>query len=341
MTDVKNQSEAQGAEYEILKTILVQLKANVIGTALSHGGLSIFPLTAPDGHEPAYDLLEDALAAGTAVISEASEGGSVPELLLDNKGARPILILEGDVLIGAKQNRVVNITVLVAAHSRFQLSVSCVERGRWHYSSEHFQVQRSAHPDLRRAKLASVQRHKKQMGRSVSDQMEVWDKVDECLAAVSASSPTDSLEDGYVQSERRIAEYRERIRLPQGATGFLVACGGNVLGLDLFDSERTAARCWGRLSESYFMEALRRGGAEGKPKAVDRRHVSGFLTRLSRNLNLAKKTTGLGHEIEIDSPQLAGAGVWFEGRVLHLAAFALDKPQAPGHHENDDTNYLS
>lgn len=331
------QAPGRDPEQMILKMILGQLEACAIGAALQYGPLSIFPLSAPNGHEPAYMLLEDALEMSTASISEASQGGSVPELLIENRGDKPILVLEGDVLIGAKQNRVVNITVLVGAHTRLALPVSCVERGRWRYVSEHFSVKRSAHPGLRAAKLASVQRSKRMVGRPVSDQLEVWDKVDECLASLSAASPTDSLEDGFAQSERRLAEYGDRMRLPEGAAGFLVACRGKVVGLDLFDCPRTAARCWGRLSESYFMEALR-GEVEGepekvKPKAVDRRHVRGFLGRLSRGLRLSQTTTGLGREIEVEGAQVAGAGVWFEGRVLHLAAFALEQSQAKGHQD--------
>lgn len=324
-------------EREVLQAILKQLEACTIGAALHGGPLSIFPLAAPNGHEPAYTLLEDALNSGAATISEVSQGGSVPELLIENRGERPVLVLEGDVLVGAKQNRVVNLTVLVAARSRLALPVSCVERGRWRYVSEHFSIKRSAHPELRAAKLASVQRSKRTTGRPLSDQLEVWDKVGECLASLGAPSPTDSLEDGFAQSERRLSEHREKLRLPEGASGFLAACRGRVVGLDLFDCPRTAARCWGRLSESYFLEALR-GEGEGerndeKNKAVDRRQVRGFMGRLARGLRLSPTATGLGREVEVEGPRLAGAGVWHEGRLLHLAAFALDKPQGKGHQD--------
>lgn len=76
-----------------------------LGELISHEGLTIYPLFTPDGHEPKYELLEDALKNETAIVTEASTGGSVPELLIENRGDKPILILEGDVLIGAKQNR--------------------------------------------------------------------------------------------------------------------------------------------------------------------------------------------------------------------------------------------
>ncbi|MDP9481435.1 MAG: hypothetical protein M3R38_38195 [Actinomycetota bacterium] len=74
-----------------------------------------------------------------------------------NGGAIPVLILEGDELIGAKQNRVVNSTVLVAAQSELVLPVSCVERGRWSYHSRAFSSgDRSPPPSLRGLQSRSV-----------------------------------------------------------------------------------------------------------------------------------------------------------------------------------------
>jgi hypothetical protein len=64
-----------------------------------------------------------------------SEGGDVPTLRLTSAADRPVLLLDGEELIGAKQNRVLNTTVLVAAHSRLTIPVSCVEQGRWAYKS--------------------------------------------------------------------------------------------------------------------------------------------------------------------------------------------------------------
>jgi hypothetical protein len=40
---------------------------------------------------------------------------------------------DGEQLVGAKQNRILNMTVLVAAETEVTIPVSCVERGRWGY----------------------------------------------------------------------------------------------------------------------------------------------------------------------------------------------------------------
>ena len=290
-----------------------------IGRAMKHEALTIHPIFTPDGHVPNYILLEEALEKKVALITESNASGNVPELLIVNDADAPVLVLEGDVLMGAKQNRVVNVTVLVAAHSKFTLPVSCVERGRWNYVSQHFSVGHSAHMDLRRSKTASVLRSKKSMGKPVSDQMDVWNKVDECLEDVQAASPTSSLHASFASAQPKMEAYRKKMPLPKGATGFIVAVADKVIGLDLFGESRTAARCWERLSESYMLEALRHAP---EAKKVDREQAEQFMTHVGKSLQLSLKTTGLGQEIEVEGFHLTGMGLVYESRLVHLAAFA-------------------
>ena len=73
------------------------------------------------------------VAGCSSRCSSDTEDGEVPNLSVTNSSDRPILIPEGEILVGAKQNRVVNVTVLVAARSTFKVPVSCVEQGRWRY----------------------------------------------------------------------------------------------------------------------------------------------------------------------------------------------------------------
>ena len=75
----------------------------------------MFPLLLPEDDAPGYLTLDEALAAGHASVTEVSEAGSVPELLVKNLAPSPVLILDGEELVGAKQNRIVNLTILVAA----------------------------------------------------------------------------------------------------------------------------------------------------------------------------------------------------------------------------------
>ena len=102
-----------------------------IGDAIRHGALTVFPLYGSALGSVDYLLSDEAISAGTVTVEEVSEGGSVPNLLVTNQGDSRVLFLEGEELRGAKQNRVLNTSVLIAAHSKSPIPVSCVEQGRW------------------------------------------------------------------------------------------------------------------------------------------------------------------------------------------------------------------
>ena len=75
----------------------------------------MFALLGEKAFDPEYLLLETALEEGLVEIREIGPGASVPELRLVNRAERPVLIVEGEELVGARQNRVVNVTILMAA----------------------------------------------------------------------------------------------------------------------------------------------------------------------------------------------------------------------------------
>jgi hypothetical protein len=82
--------------------------------------LAVYPLFRSTNafENPGYVLLDDAIAAGTARVTEVKGGGSVPELRFENLADSPVLLVDGQELIGAKQNRVVNLTILAPGKVR-------------------------------------------------------------------------------------------------------------------------------------------------------------------------------------------------------------------------------
>jgi hypothetical protein len=121
-----------------MDAIISALDQLELGSPITAANLTMYPLLLPDESAPGYLTLDEALAAGLASVTEVSESGSVPELLVKNGAAKPVLILDGEELVGAKQNRIVNLTILVAAEQSLHIPVSCVEAGRWARRSREF-----------------------------------------------------------------------------------------------------------------------------------------------------------------------------------------------------------
>ena len=101
-----------------------------VGDPIRHEGLAVFPLFAESGNGVEYDLSDEAINKGHITVEELSEAGSVPDLAVENTGELRVLFLEGEELVGAKQNRILNTSVLVAAHTKSKIPMSCVEAGR-------------------------------------------------------------------------------------------------------------------------------------------------------------------------------------------------------------------
>ncbi len=130
-----------------------------IGEPAEHRGIVVAPLF--PGRDPvaAYLALDDALAGGLR-IRETSDSGSVPELLVENPLSERVLLYDGEELVGAKQDRILNVSVLVEAKTTLTIPVSCVEQGRWRHVSPSFQAAGNiSHASLRHRKAETQAAH--------------------------------------------------------------------------------------------------------------------------------------------------------------------------------------
>ena len=102
-----------------------------VGEALTHGGLAVFPLYTASGAVVDYQVAAEALESGQVSVEEVDGDGDVPYLRVTNSGDTRVFFMEGEELVGGKQNRAVNTSVLAGANSSLRIPVSCVEEHRW------------------------------------------------------------------------------------------------------------------------------------------------------------------------------------------------------------------
>ncbi len=303
-----------------LNSIRDVLKKLRLGDPIHHHNLTLFPIFPNNGISAKYVLLKSALDSGDAVLEEVSEEGEVNELILQNHGFSPVLVPGGEILTGAKQNRIVNISILVATESNIRIPVSCVERGRWEYASHKFEATHYAHPTLRRRTMQSTQACRSESGMARSDQGAVWEAVESHLHDLKSSSPTESVTDGYQQANERIKEYRGKFTLSEETTGVLVCRGKKIIGMDCFDSPAIFQQCWDRLADSYFMEAI----CDPDQKEETPFHSTDkFIEKVSQEIELADSSIGLGNELIIQSNDMTGSGVWYSDSLCHLSIFSI------------------
>lgn len=290
-----------------------------VGAPISHEALTVFPLFTESPSRVDYQLADEAIAGGTVAVEEIGEAGSVPNLLVSNQGDTRVLFIEGEELRGAKQNRVLNTSVLVAARSRTTIPVSCVEQGRWRYRTHQFGSGGShSSSKLRHILKKSVTESTKEGRGHRSDQGEVWGEVSRQMASLGSSSESFAMSDTYDTYRDRLAEFQQRLSYVEGATGMAVAVGNTVVAIDLFDQPATCRKAWSRLLTGTVMDALEAGKADKPAEAGD---VEELLRRL-RNADWQQApAVGEGEEYRSDAEQtLHASALLFDGAVVHGSA---------------------
>jgi hypothetical protein len=283
----------------------------------SHG-LTLVPLF---GGAPAKEYLTaaEAFDAGLLSITEVG-GGSVPEVAAVNKAGVPVLLLDGEHIEGAMQNRVLNSSALIAAAHKTILPVSCVEHGRWHYEADaHFAPSEDiAYSRLRSKNAASAVMSARHEGSRRVDQGEVWEDValmnDERSVA---NSPTGAMRDAFAASRAEIDKILADFETPEpGQTGVIACVSGRCVSLDAFDRPETLNKLWKRLLRGYTLDAL--GSA---PASVQEGTVQRFLDEASSGETTSHEGIGLGMDVMLTTSDVVGHALSWDEGIVHLALF--------------------
>jgi len=297
-----------------------------IGLPVTSGGLTMFPLLSTRNGEPDYFTLDEALAKGLAKIAEISESGSVPELRFVNKGERPVLLVDGEELVGAKQNRILNLTILVPDRAELKIPVSCVERGRWSDRSAAVTTAPRAQSAKARAnKTASVSISLKETGRRDSDQQQTWHDVEMMLCDLGVQSRTSAMSDGYEFHSNDLDESVRTLSPLEGQSGAVFAVNHEIVGLDLFDHSSTFRKLLPKLVRSYAVESLRCVGTDARPEPPGARTVHRFLESVIEAKAESFHAIGEGEDLRVQETNLSAAALVARGRLIHLCGFPINR----------------
>lgn len=223
-----------------------------VGPAASAGDLTVFPLVSSAPREPRYETLANAVAGGRARVTETSTAGSVPDLRVLNDGDLPVLIVDGEELVGAKQNRIVNLTILVPAKSSLTIPVSCVEAGRWRSRSAELSPSgRAFHASGRRDKASHVNASLRTSGSRRSDQGAIWAEIREKSGRLHAESDSGAASAMFEQHAEALDGFVQALQPVIGQVGAIFVIRGRISGLDAFDSPATWARLMPTVVRSY------------------------------------------------------------------------------------------
>lgn len=308
---------------------------------ITHGDLTIFPVVSAKVHDTSdFITLDEGIRSGDVVVTEVGNlhstmrrrppyqvrpygGAEVNRLVLVNNSKHPLILLAGEVVTGGKQDRVVGKDRIVPAQSDpVDLSVFCVEHGRWTETSGKFDTHASVmlQPSVRMKAMAD------------QDQQKVWDEVGrsraEMSAKVTAAAPIVSggeaadnraLYVGQLNNTTSYAKARENTAVKaqvdsivepmqksyesvikqlrnQNAVGVVVAVKGHIVWADMFASSVLLAKYWPKLLDSYATEALTMPGASGE---ISIKEAQGFLANWQARHEVVDSEPGLYRQREL------------------------------------------
>ena len=302
------------SENSVIRTQLAKI---AFGAPIRHAGLTVVPLIALNMDVPNWLLLEEALLAGCVDITEISSAASVSMLRLTNHGNRAVLPLDGEELVGAKQNRVLNTTIIAAGHQTVEIPVSCVEQGRWAYRSKTFRSSgRSLYASVRRQKLEDVHYSLLRLRRHVSNQGALWSKLADRATQLKIQSPTGAMGDVFDCYSETLAVCRTVFAAQSGQVGALVYLGSKWSGLEVLAGPRIFANAWPRLLSGYVMDAVEADVVDS-PGARACNELRAVLEAEAEVF----PGVGLGEEYRFHDRGVVGAALVAEETLAHLAAF--------------------
>ena len=305
-------------------TIREYLEGLKFGRKQVYKNLAVFPLLSTYALSIEYLTLDEALPEGLIEVLETNEAGAVPELRVINWSPLSVMILDGEELVGAKQNRIVNTTILLKGNATTIIPVSCVEHGRWSYSSQRFRSEkRMMSPNLRSQKAQQVNFSIRASGEFRSDQGALWDGIAEKAERMHVASETGAMASIFEKERVSLDSYVKHFRLIEGQVGAVFMINGKVVGMDALGKPETFTKVFEKLIRSYALDAVDWFNPEKEHK-YHKSKVTAFLkSALSAHLE-PHPSVGLGTDIRMESKKITGFALALDNEVLHVSLFAKE-----------------
>jgi hypothetical protein len=284
-------------------------------------GLQVLGLKWPSTSDLVYMTLDEALRDEAIEVVEISESGQVKTINVVNRSHSMVFLMAGELLLGCKQDRVLNTSIMVPETSQISVPVACVEAGRWDYRSRSFRsAGSSSHSHLRTMMSRQAYEHYQSCGVPGSDQTAIWGEVARKLGRMGSSSPSDALRDMFEQSSAKLEEAQRSLSVPEGCNGVAFAHHGEIVGVDLFDCPATLTKLWAKLITSYAVDALE--NPRNEANSVSPQAVVNWL----KNATSAKlewfDSPGVGQDGRIEGSDLIGSTLVVQGHPVHIELFS-------------------
>lgn len=272
-----------------------------------------------------YVSSTEAIEKNYVEIKEVNEGGSVNNLFVINYSDKFVFFMDGDILQGAKQNRVINTSMLVAPKTKINVPVSCVEAGRWRYSSSKFYSSEHIAPSkLRSEKAKHLKKNLEEKNEYYSDQGVVWNKVSDYEAMHRMSSATSDLSSIYNGRKSEFNEFIKSFEINGEANGTAIFVKNKILNIDVFNRGNIYSEYFPKILQSAAMETYHlKESLQPLSEAEAKYKTNDFFDKYENLEFSTHKSLGAGEERRFETKEFTGLELNYEEHMIHLTSLGL------------------
>lgn len=291
----------------------------------SHKNMAIIPIRTPTSYKLDILTLEKGFELGLVKVKEC-ETSTVNTLIVENKSVTPLLLIEGEEIIGGDQNRIVNSSMLIAPESAMKVPVNCTEQGRWGYKHEFRQSEYIANSHTRFAR-SSARLY------DMDEQAAVWDSISALEDKRQFKSPTQAMSESYDAAKTDLNEFVKSFKLVSGQTGVVVIINGAIKGFEVFLNHEIYSQFHEKILKSYLIDAE----TSEELFSVNTDYAKSVISSAVNCEYLEKPNIGLEECFEFKNDDGVGTLYTYEDEVLHWSYLigSYEKNEMPENHTDD------
>ena len=290
----------------------------------AHKNMAIIPIKTPPSYKFDILTLKKGFELGLAEVKEC-EHSTVNTLIVKNNSVTPLLLVDGEEIIGGDQNRIVNATILIAPNSEEKIPVNCTEHGRWAYKSEFKQSEYMANYRTRSAKEKAVR-------ANMSGQQAVWDSIEDLEMSRSFSSPTQAMSESYENLKVDLDEFISNFKAVDGQTGAVIIIDGEIKGFELFLNSQIYHEYHEKILKSYLIDT----DINDSIFTIDTEVARDLIVEALSVEYAAKKSNGLEEAFEFENSNGLGTAYIYKDELLHMSYFKNEAETAKKEVTDDD-----
>ncbi|MBH38643.1 MAG: hypothetical protein CL788_00430 [Chloroflexi bacterium] len=304
----------------------MNINANNLFGHINYGDPQIYknvafiPLYSNSSPSLEYRTMPELNMGSDLEISEIG-GGSVGKLSVTNNTDGFVLLVDGEEVMGAKQNRAFNTTMMIEPRQSSILQVSCTESGRWspsfhNYFGDSGVVMPSA---ARYNRKRSVDESLASRGEFKSDQRQVWEDINDLQDLAGETTSTSAMRDVYESQSNALAEFVNAFDYHSGQIGIAVLIDNDVVGLEMFSRSSAMKKMAPKIIKSYGMDVnLGRISDIKHDKISD---IPMFLKKINNMNPACFKSEGVGWDYRFEADNISGSALICEDEMVHASFY--------------------